>query len=116
LDVASLAFGVIVLSDSWSGRVHRWTAANHDDGWMFILIGAVFVLAAILPLLVSTRIVPTHETTASEPEPVTAEPEPVAGSDSTADEDARRPRVGAASSTQTETAVHEPNNISAHAG
>src|SRR5215212_6854742 len=55
LGAVSLAFGIIVLSDSWSHRVHRWTAANHDSGWLFILIGAVFVLAATLPLLVSRR-------------------------------------------------------------
>jgi hypothetical protein len=116
LGAASLAFGVIVLSDSWSGRVHQWTAANHDNGWMFILIGAVFLLAAILPLLVSTRTVQMHETTATEAEPVTAEPEPAASSDTTADKDARPPGGGAASPTPTETAVHEPDNVSAHAG
>ena len=58
---ASFAFGVIVLSDSWSGRVHRWTAADHDSGWVFIGVGAVLVLAAVLPLLVSTRRVQPQE-------------------------------------------------------
>jgi hypothetical protein len=116
LGAASLAFGVTVLSDSWTGRVHRWTAANHDNGWMFILIGAVFVLAAILPLLVSTRIAHTHVTTATEPEPVTAEPEPAASSDSTTDKDARPQGIGAASPTETETAVHLPDTVATHAG
>ena len=69
---------MIVLSDSWSGRVHRWTAADHDSGWLFILVGAVFVLAAILPLLVSTRTVQTQEHTAIEHEPVPVEHDPVA--------------------------------------
>jgi hypothetical protein len=86
LGAASFAFGVIVVSDSWSGRVHRWTAASHDTGWIFILIGAVFVLAAVLPALVSTRRAPAErppvavEPEAAEPEaaeqpPVAAEPE-----------------------------------------
>ena len=48
----SFAFGVIVLSDSWSGRVQRWTAADHDSGWVFVGVGAVLVLAAVLPGLV----------------------------------------------------------------
>jgi hypothetical protein len=103
LGVASLAFGVIVLSDSWSGRVQRWTAANHDSGWMFILIGAVFVLAAILPLLVSTRKVRTQETTATEREPVPVEREPAVVSDATADTETPPHGAGAASQTQEET-------------
>jgi predicted anti-sigma-YlaC factor YlaD len=79
LGAASFAFGVIVVSDSWSGRVHRWTAASHDTGWIFILIGAVFVLAAVLPALVSTRRAPAEQPpVAVEPEaaePEAAEPE-----------------------------------------
>ena len=69
--------GIIVLSDTWSDRVHRWTAANHDSGWLFILIGAVFVLAATLPLLVSTQTVPAHDAVVTEPEPVANEREPL---------------------------------------
>jgi hypothetical protein len=69
LGAASFAFGVIVVSDSWSGRVHRWTAASHDTGWIFILIGALLVLAAVLPALVSTRRAPAEQP------PAAAEPE-----------------------------------------
>ena len=76
LGVASLAFGVIVVSDSWSGRVERWTAASHDNGWMFILIGVVFILAAVLPLFVSKRTTP--EAPPAEPQQVATEPEPLA--------------------------------------
>ena len=74
LGAASFAFGVIVVSDSWSGRVHRWTAASHDTGWIFILIGAVFVLAAVLPALVSTRRAPAERPPVAV-EPEAAEPE-----------------------------------------
>jgi len=95
--------------------VHQWTAANHDSGWMFILIGAVFVLGALLPPLVSTRKVQPQEATATEREPVSAEQEPAAVADPTVGEESRPQGVGAASPTQTETDVEEPDNISTHA-
>jgi uncharacterized membrane protein len=113
LGAASLAFGVIVVSDSWEGRVQRWTAANHDGGWMFILVGAVLLLSATLPLFVPKRTVETREPVAKEAEPVpparepaaVAEPaaasEPAAVSDTTARED-RRPEPDT-SATPTET-------------
>jgi hypothetical protein len=115
LGVASLAFGVIVLSDSWSDRVHTWTAANHDNGWMFILIGAVFVLSATLPLFVSKRTVQTQEATATEPEPVPAEPEPAAVSEPTAREDSRPEPAETAPQTSIETDTTESDSTNTHA-
>jgi hypothetical protein len=113
LGAASLAFGIIVLSDSWSGRVQSWTAANHDSGWLFILIGAVFVLAAILPILVSMRTVQTREPLVTErepvateregPEAVAAEHEPVTASDLNARDDRRPEPSGTGSESETET-------------
>ncbi len=114
LGAAPLAFGVIVVSDSWSGRVHSWTAANHDSGWIFILTGTVLVLAATLPLFVSTRTVQTQEATATEREPAPAEHEPAAVSDPTAREDWRPEPAGTASQTKTETDTHEPDNTNTH--
>jgi hypothetical protein len=112
LGAASLAFGVIVLSDSWSGRVHGWTAADHDSGWLFILIGVVFVLAAVLPALVSSRGVQTQAATATADQPVpAAEP---ALADPTTGGDSRSQDAGAASPTQPETNVEEPDNVSTH--
>ena len=81
LGAASLAFGVIVVSDSWEGRVQRWTAANHDGGWMFILVGAVLLLSATLPLFVPKRTVETREPVAKEAEPVPPAREPAAASE-----------------------------------
>jgi hypothetical protein len=114
LGAASLVFGVIVVSDSWSARVHAWTAANHDNGWMFILIGAVFVLSAMLPLFVSTRTVQTSEATATEREPVPAEHEPAAVSDPTARGDSRPEPASTASQTSTETDTPQPDNTNTH--
>ena len=107
LGAASLAFGVIVVSDSWTSRVEPWTSASHDTGWMFILIGAVLVLAAILPLFVSARTVPTTEAVATERKPVPAEPEPAATPDPTARQDAPPEPAAAASPPATETDATE---------
>ena len=112
---ASFAFGVVVLSDSWSGRVHRWTAADHDSGWVFILVGVVFVLAAVLPLLVSPRKVMTTEAPASEREPITSEPEQATVPDATLDEDARVEDTGATEPTETVADVREADKLNTHA-
>jgi hypothetical protein len=112
---ASFAFGVIVLSDSWSGRVHRWTAADHDSGWLFILVGAVFVLAAVLPLLVSPRKMTTPDAPATERQPVPSEPERTAVSDPTADEDTHPQRTGATPPIEPAADVHEADNLNTHA-
>jgi Protein of unknown function (DUF2561) len=111
---ASFAFGVIVLSDSWSGRVHRWTAADHDSGWVFIGVGAVLVLAAVLPSLVSKRRVQPHEAPAMEREPVPAEPGPATASDSP-DESAQPAHTGAVRPTATTTDVRDADNVNTHA-
>jgi hypothetical protein len=114
LGAASLAFGVIVVSDSWSRQVHSWTAANHDSGWVFILVGAVFVFAAMLPLLVSRPTVQPQEAAVTEREPVPAEHEPVAVSYRPAREDSRPEPAGTASRTQAETDVGEPDDTNTH--
>lgn len=106
---ASFAFGVIVLSDSWSGRVHRWTAADHDSGWVFVGVGAVLVLAAVLPSLVSTRRVQPQEAS-----PVPAERDPATVSNVT-DESAQPARTSAVRPTETTSAVRDADNINTHA-
>jgi hypothetical protein len=111
---ALFAFGVIVVSDSWSGRVHRWTAADHDSGWVFIGIGAVLVLAVILPLLVSTRRVRTSERPAIERQPARAEPEPAPVSDVNAGRDVRAERTSPPTVTTAD--GRQPDNIDTHAG
>ena len=113
LGVVSLVFGVIVVSDSWSGRIHRWTAASHDTGWMFILIGVVLILAAVLPLFLTpkrtVRQAPAEpepllvEIVPAVPEPATAESEPAAVSDEKTGEDSRPEHAGGPSLTTTET-------------
>jgi hypothetical protein len=112
---ALFAFGVIVVSDSWSGRVHRWTAADHDSGWVFVGIGAVLVLAAILPLLVSTRRVQTSERPPIERQPARAETETAPASDVNAGRDVQAERTTGAP-TLTAADGRQPDNIDTHAG
>jgi hypothetical protein len=112
---ASFAFGVIVVSDSWSGRVHRWTAAEHDSGWVFIGVGAVLVLAAVLPPLVSNHRARTSARPTIEREPARAEPESAPVPDANADKDVRAEGT-AATPTATESDVRQPDNINTHAG
>ncbi len=107
---ASFAFGVIVLSDSWSGRVHRWTAADHDSGWVFIGVGVLLVLAAVLPLLPSTRRAQPREAAPMEHDPVPAEPDHAPASDAT-NESAQPARTGAVRPTETTTEVLDDDNI-----
>ena len=111
---ASFAFGVIVLTDSWSGRVHRWTATDHDSGWVFVGVGAVLVLAAVLPLLVSTRRVQPQEASAAEREPVPAQSDPATVSDGT-DKSAPPAGTSAVRPTETTTDVRDVDNINTHA-
>ncbi len=111
---ASFAFGVIVLSDSWSGRVHRWTAADHDSGWVFVGVGALLVLAAVLPSLLSTRRVQPQEAPPMEREPVPAELDPATVSDVT-NESAQPARTSAVPPTETTTDVRDADNINTHA-
>ena len=111
---ASLAFGVIVLSDSWSGRVHRWTAADHDSGWLFIGVGAVLVLAAVLPLLVSRRRVQPQEAPAREREPVPAEPDPATTS-GVRNENVPAGACARVLATDTTTDDRDADNVNTHA-
>lgn len=54
--VVVAAGGALVLTDAFEPRVHRWTAANDTSGWLFLIVGAVVVLAAtILPTIASSR-------------------------------------------------------------
>src|SRR5205085_6704666 len=62
LGVVAMACGVVVVSDYQSARVARWTAASHDNGWLAILIGAVLILSAVLPIFVSARAKRTRQT------------------------------------------------------
>jgi hypothetical protein len=55
LGAVALAFGVLILADVWSGRFHDWFAVNDDNGWLFVVVGGVSLLSALLLPTVRTR-------------------------------------------------------------
>jgi hypothetical protein len=48
LGAASLAFGIVVLVEAMPNRLNHWLAVDHGNGWLFTIVGAVLVLAALL--------------------------------------------------------------------
>ena len=56
LGAAAVAFGVLVVTNTYSGRLDNWTAANDTVGWMFIIVGAITIFAAaVLPTMAYHR-------------------------------------------------------------
>lgn len=54
LSAAVLAFGVVILADLWQGRLHHWLGVHDRNGWLFVIVGSVGVLAAMfLPTVYS---------------------------------------------------------------
>jgi hypothetical protein len=47
LGAASLAFGIIVVTDAATRQLHRWLGVEHANGWLFVGVGAVLLVAAI---------------------------------------------------------------------
>jgi hypothetical protein len=62
LGVAAATFGVLVLTDTYTGHLGRWTAADDSTGWLYVIVGAVaIVAAAVLPTMRSRHSVVTDE-------------------------------------------------------
>ncbi len=47
LGAIALAFGIVVLVDAGNGNLNHWLAATRRTGWLFVVTGAVLVLAAL---------------------------------------------------------------------
>jgi hypothetical protein len=47
LSAAALAFGVVVIADLWDAKLHHWLGVSDKSGWLFVVVGAVGLLAAI---------------------------------------------------------------------
>jgi nitrate reductase gamma subunit len=71
LGAGAFAFGVLVVTDTYSSRIQAWTAADDATGWVFIILGAVAVVAAaVLPTVAWRRETITRERAqATQPEP-----------------------------------------------
>jgi hypothetical protein len=48
LGVLAVAFGVVIVVDAWPVRMHRWFGVHDRNGWLFLIAGAVIVLAGLL--------------------------------------------------------------------
>ena|SRR5689334_7317076 len=54
LGAIALVFGLLLLVDAAQNDLNRWTAADHSNGWLFTIVGAVLILTAWLsPVFVS---------------------------------------------------------------
>lgn len=92
LGMAAVAFGVIVVIDAWTARVHAWTGANERYGWVLVAAGALaFLAATTMPTVRHRTVTHTREVTREVPVPEVTAPE-VAASEERAVVDERRPR------------------------
>ena len=56
LGAIAVALGIVIVVDAAPGRLHRWLGVSHTNGWLYIAVGAVLVLAAMVsPVFVSDR-------------------------------------------------------------
>ncbi len=57
LGAISLAFGIVILTDAATSNLNRHFAVTHRNGWLFTIVGAVVLLAALLSpdFVVGTR-------------------------------------------------------------
>jgi hypothetical protein len=48
LGAISLAFGIVILVDAAPDNLNKWFAVTHRSGWLFTIVGAVTLLAALV--------------------------------------------------------------------
>ena len=44
----ALAFGIVVLTESVPNRLNDWLAVTHRNGWLYVISGAVVLLASLV--------------------------------------------------------------------
>lgn len=55
LGLVALAFGILIVADAWPARLQDWFGVTDDHGWLFIVVGGISVVAALLLPTVHTR-------------------------------------------------------------
>lgn len=55
LSAIALAFGIVVVADAWAGRIDRWFGVTDRNGWLFIVVGGVGLIAALMLPTVAGR-------------------------------------------------------------
>jgi len=48
LGAASLAFGIVIVAGTTPARLTKWFAVTHRNGWLFVVVGVVTLIAALL--------------------------------------------------------------------
>jgi hypothetical protein len=48
LGAISLAFGIVIVADASPDRLNHWLAVTHRNGWLYLIVGAVLLVAALV--------------------------------------------------------------------
>ena len=48
LGAAALAFGLVIVIGDTPTRLNNWLAVTHRSGWLYVIVGGVVLLAAIV--------------------------------------------------------------------
>jgi hypothetical protein len=48
LGAVALAFGVVIVVRDTPARLNNWLAVTHRNGWLFVITGAIVLIAALL--------------------------------------------------------------------
>jgi uncharacterized membrane protein HdeD (DUF308 family) len=60
--VAALGFGAVIVAELWPTRLHNWLGVHDRNGWLFVIVGAIGLLAVVLLPAVRRRQVVERET------------------------------------------------------
>lgn len=63
LSACALGLGVVTVANFWHARLYHWLGVHHRNGWLFVIVGAVGLGAALfLPTFGRSRRMVRHET------------------------------------------------------
>ncbi|MGH8983782.1 MAG: hypothetical protein ACRDY6_07885 [Acidimicrobiia bacterium] len=48
LSLGALGLGVATVADIWPSRLHNWLGVHDRNGWLFVIVGAIGLAAAVL--------------------------------------------------------------------
>jgi hypothetical protein len=44
----AVTFGVLIVADAWPVRMHRWFGVHDRNGWLFVIVGGIVVIAGLV--------------------------------------------------------------------
>ena len=48
LSAIALAFGILIVVDAWASDINRWFGVLDRNGWLYIIVGAVGLVSALM--------------------------------------------------------------------